>query len=189
MSIIFSRESKSITLEVYLFPAICSSLINRLSAIIDSLTLSLSLSLCSLLLFIYSAFSFSFLGSTFNLSFHGPIDAIRIHSGPLLNETLFALPGFFESSQPILSISSTQRGAGVQRDNRKFVDSFFRHGGGYCGEGEATIRALEAPRIEAFNGNDGCRRDASFFIRRDLHHQRVAVSTRCFCKRIPRRIG
>lgn len=182
MSVIFSRESKSITLEVYLFPAICSSLINRLSAIIDSLTFSLSL--CSLLLFI-----FSFLGSTFNLSFHGPIDAIRIHSGPLLNETLFALPGFFESSQPILSISSTQRGAGVQRDNRKFVDSFFRHGGGYCGEGEATIRALEAPRIEAFNGNDGCRRDASFFIRRDLHHQRVAVSTRCFCKRIPRRIG
>ena len=55
----------------------------------------------------------------------------------------------------------------------KFVDSFFRHGGGYCSEGEATIRALEAPRIEAFNGNDGCRHDASFFIRRDLHHRRV----------------
>lgn len=84
MSVIFSRESKSITLEVYLFPAICSFLINRLSAIIDSLTLSLSL--CSLFLLIYSGFSFSFLGSTFNLSFHGPIDAIRIHSGPLLNE-------------------------------------------------------------------------------------------------------
>lgn len=84
-----------------------------------------------------------------------------------MNETLLALPGFLESSQPILSISGTQRGAG------KFVDSFFRHGGGYCSEGEATIRALEAPRIEAFNGNDGCRHDASFFIRRDLHHRRV----------------
>lgn len=52
----------------------------------------------------------------------------------------------------------------------------------YCGTGEAIIRAVEAPRIEAFNGNDGCRRDASFI--RDLHRRgllfrRVAFVTGC----------
>lgn len=44
------------------------------------------------------------------------------------------------------------------------------------------MRAVEAPRIEAFNGNDGCRRDASFI--RDLHRRgllfrRVAFVTGC----------
>lgn len=44
------------------------------------------------------------------------------------------------------------------------------------------MRAVEAPRIEAFNGNDGCRRDASFI--RDLHRRgllfrRVAFVAGC----------
>ena len=49
------------------------------------------------------------------------------------------------------------------------------------------MRALEAPHIEAFNGNDGCRRDASFI--RDLHRRGLLFRRAAFVTELQRHIG
>lgn len=54
---------------------------------------------------------------------------------------------------------------------RRIREFLFRNGGEHCDAGDATMRALEVPHIVAFNGNDGCRGNASFM--RDLYHREL----------------